>query len=85
VSGPLTIYECPKCDWWFGDDDERGEQPITCADGHDEVALREVRVFREEDVRPLWEIAVAGIAQFDPGRSGRNAVRNFPAPEEWKR
>lgn len=48
----LTIYECPWCDAMhfqrYGD----GRSKL-CP--HRGDYFREVRVFREEDVRPLWE------------------------------
>jgi hypothetical protein len=88
MPAPPTIYECPVCGTWSEDADYTG--------GHDFARFPDchrnqrvpVRVFREEDVRPLWEelrdarripSAIAAL----PG-IGR-ALDAFPAPEEWSR
>jgi hypothetical protein len=81
MSEPLTIYECPKCGaqhldrYW-------GRTP-NCPHRGDE--FREVRVFREEDVRPLWEAAQDAKDMLAmPAPKYETAVDAFPAPEEWK-
>lgn len=74
---PLTIYECPKCG-------HRSLALRSCAgpaalgSGHKRVDRTLVRVFRGEDVRPLWE-----ACESHPMLMAVSA--NFPAPEEWKR
>lgn len=68
----LTIYECPA-------HGPQGLPPYDYPCAVCGAAVREVRVFREEDVRPLWQAA--------NGRYVRElieeAVDAFPAPADW--
>jgi hypothetical protein len=60
------IYECPEC----------GVMDDTAACACERAGrLHPIRVFREEDVRPLWEAARGGRAWI--------AVADFPAPDDW--
>jgi hypothetical protein len=71
MSAPMTIYVCPNGhakSTHFGD-----AGCYVCGE-----AVAPVSVFREEDVRPLFDAAQAGV--IDPA-----AIAAFPAPEEWKR
>lgn len=82
MNEPLTIYECPTCGavaresygvgWTF-----LPPQSKCFVRGHHDEEPREVRVFREEDVRKLWDCC------YDA--SGHHlAPDDFPAPEEWR-
>jgi hypothetical protein len=78
---PLTVYECPEC----ASLDVSGTRCESLPD-HDRRRAA-VRVFREEDVRSLWEV-VAAVAVHDEVKGWNTpAIRvrdAFPAPEEWK-
>lgn len=89
----LTIYECPTC----GHVIDRGGSPMPpVCNGlrrpHGMIVCRRVRVFREDDVRPLWEIANVYRREMDyliqgderPRRRERDALDKFPAPEDWR-
>lgn len=86
---PLTIYECPEhgvmrtCVTPFPD----ALPAPACRVFGCQQPTSPVRVFREEDVRPLWE-AVNRRRRFgddtcEPHED--DAFDAFPAPEEWKR
>jgi hypothetical protein len=75
MTEPLTIYECPEPGhgtrlrpWMAG-----GEPCPRCVP---------VRVFREEDVRPLWD-ALNAVRMADDHRNVGCALNAFPAPEAW--
>lgn len=73
---PITIYECRNCGLWR-------HVPSLCLCDERPKKRVPVRLFREEDVRPLWE---AAKQESSPARSASfvGAVDAFPAPEEWK-
>ena len=50
---PLTIWQCPECGKPRGDYQGRKCQHFDPDERW--IDMVEVRVFREEDVRPLWE------------------------------
>lgn len=76
----LTIYACPGC----GSLDVERSRCESLPD-HD---LRRVaiRVFREDDVRPLWdfvrsETEILPTAAYVPAE---DLIAAFPAPVEWR-
>lgn len=85
----LTIYECPDC----GNGPEttplipgvslRGDNRRRCPCGYIGEFVP-VRLFREEDVRPLYEAAASRGGLFGGDDALARALRRFPAPEEWK-
>lgn len=81
----LTIYECPDCA--LVADAEVVQNESCYLAGHDEPVP--VRVFRGEDVRPLWEAVKAMASAEQWGAivdllSVTATVRDaFPAPPEW--
>lgn len=96
MSEPLTIYECPcgvRALYQSGpheipgsrgrDENDRITEGTPCPHG----PLAAVRVFREEDVRPLYDAADA-VTDNSAGPEERVALLMawdaFPAPAEWK-
>lgn len=97
-----TIYECPDCGavgatvyaLLRAPLRERGQTTCSLRGFHTHEP-REVRVFREEDVRPLWDLidrALRGdVGVMFGARDGAGAWRvfsvtrdAFPAPEDWR-
>lgn len=87
---PLTIYLCPACGRSV---DALDFDRTTCAgaeyDGseHADVMMVAVRVFREEDVRALWDASRQSSEHGHHPRDDarlRGALAAFPAPEEWR-
>lgn len=84
--GALTIYECPQigCGAMSRHPEQREGQ--CWANDHGEPVP--VRVFREEDVRPLWDhlhdIRHEPLCTA-PKVHAQAALDAFPAPEEWTR
>lgn len=89
MSEPVTIYECPNR--------HLSSHPVN-AGGSDLDApkcyaclkvVTSVRVFREEDVRPLWEAARMldrerqYLLDSDTPYAEYAKLAAFPAPEEW--
>lgn len=82
---PLTMYRCPVCGTWDQDEHYTGGHDFDrFPDCHKNQRVP-VRVFREEDVRPLWEAADDSFVGGDGERQALAvAVHDFPAPEEWR-
>lgn len=82
---PLTIYECSVCE---ARSFEITKVPHTAEHSRtgEPFDVRETRMFREEDVRPLYEAAAFGpdLAGDDPPPHLVDAAKAFPAPEEWR-
>lgn len=82
MSEPLTIYVC----------DEGHVGGSLAANGCEECygGTKPVRVFREEDVGPLWDAAcevtdvLYPAEEYGAARPLHDALEAFPAPEEWK-
>lgn len=78
---PLTIYECPLCGRreldriYVGHGSAKDGEPCP-------IEPRPVRVFREENVRPLWE-AVMDRPKTSVPFAIRSAGEAFPAPPDW--
>lgn len=88
MSEPLTIYVCPACGWWEGDANRDPDGDCNGADAspwptHALTEMVPVRVFREEDVRPLWEAAEERTDSVYRSGVLEAAVEAFPSPEEW--
>ncbi len=93
---PLTIYECPECGWWTGDAGQGAtDRPEAWCTGmhngaeHRSRRMLPVRVFRETDVRPLWDwLQLTAPWARAPMPVGRQvmlaaAIKAFPAPADW--
>lgn len=85
MTEPLTIYECSgplahRSSVRRPGGGIKADRCFFCPE-----VVQEVRVFREEDVRPLWEVLAfgAGLRGDDPPADAVEAMRAFPAPEEW--
>lgn len=80
MAGALTIVVCPEHGPRAFDESYVGRPCSHLTSGH--VCGRymdRVRVFREEDVRPLYDtVDTFGVAE------ERVVLDRFPAPEEWK-
>jgi hypothetical protein len=83
MAEPITIYVCPECGTWGQEEGYTGghnfaRNPECCQNQRVPV-----RVFREEEVRPLW--AARGLYGLDVWKMHTEAIDAFPAPEEWTR
>lgn len=89
---PLTIYECTGCG-----EQRRHERDWCCYEAIPRSTRRlarevvPVRMFREADVRPLWEAArvleaECGVSapDWDAADEAAAAIDAFPAPDDWK-
>ena len=85
MSTPLTIYACtvPGCDYWRSEYSTGGHMADVGRGPLQRHVLKPVTVFREEDVRPLWE-AARGHVDHGASLPVLNAFKAFPAPEEWR-
>jgi hypothetical protein len=82
VPEPLTIYECPVCGAMTGSDHDCLGKPDH---RHPRCRRAEVRVFREEDVRPLWDFVRAETEVLpSTGAMPQDVLDAFPAPENWR-
>lgn len=68
----LTIYRCPECG-----KQRHGYPCLHCGSG---LSGEEVRVFTEEDVRPLWEALDA--MTWEP--LAHRPLAAFPTPKDWR-
>jgi hypothetical protein len=78
-SSGLTVYEC----------EVHGVRQVLRYEPPCDICgrvLKPVRVFREEDVKPLWEAVAFGadLTGDEPFPAAIDAARMFPAPAEWK-
>lgn len=85
MAGVLTIYECPVpgCNGAASKPEAIPHSHGAHIEANAGPEAREVHVFREEDVRPLWE-ALHHAAWIIGRRWMRCALDAFPAPEEWR-
>lgn len=79
-SGALTIYRCPKCERVF----DHHPMDHVALTGFCAGDVAEVRVFAEDDVRPLWEAASEVYEDSGAWKELRRPLRDFPAPDDWK-
>lgn len=86
MSEAIVVYECPECGL-VTDQPGNGRCGVVALHSDaDSVRLHgPIQVFRDEDVRPLWEALRLLASPFSDRITAVQALDAFPAPEEWKR